>query len=114
MTYTLTIAEAKQKLEELITSLDGGNDAILTSNGVPMAKILPITLPDSYFQIESTDHSKTLHTIQGEDSPQESPAQLVRKAGSSEGLIIYMADDFDAPLDEIFSGISFQHHANGV
>ncbi|MBK9248851.1 MAG: type II toxin-antitoxin system prevent-host-death family antitoxin [Ignavibacteria bacterium] len=99
MTYTLTIAEAKQKLEELITSLDG-NDVILTSNGVPMAKILPITLPNTYLQIENTDRSKILHAMQAEDSTQKSTAQLVRKAGSSEGLIIYMADDFDAPLDE--------------
>ncbi len=70
MTYTLTFEEAKQKLEEIIPLLEG-NDVILTSNGVPTARILPITIPSS-----------------------------VRKAGSAKGLIIEMSDDFDAPLDD--------------
>ncbi len=44
MTYTLSVEEAKQKLEEIIHLLND-NDVILTSNGVPTARILPITLP---------------------------------------------------------------------
>ena len=70
MTYTLTIAEAKQKLDELLPLLEG-NEVILTSNGIPMAQILPITLTNTY-----------------------------RKAGSAQGLIVEMSDDFDSPLEE--------------
>lgn len=44
MTYTLSVEEAKQKLEEIIHLLND-NDVILTSNGVPAARILPITFP---------------------------------------------------------------------
>ena len=70
MTYTLTIAEAKQKLDELLPLLEG-NEVILTSNGIPMAQILPITLTNTY-----------------------------RKAGSAQGLIVEMSEDFDSPLEE--------------
>ncbi|MBI3259102.1 MAG: type II toxin-antitoxin system prevent-host-death family antitoxin [Ignavibacteriae bacterium] len=70
MTYTLTFEEAKQKLEEIIPLLEG-NDVILTSNGVPTARILPITIPNT-----------------------------IRKAGSAKGIIVEMSDNFDAPMDE--------------
>lgn len=70
MTYTLSIEEAKQKLDELIPLLNG-DDVILTRNGVPAAKISAVIAPE-----------------------------IVRQAGSARGLIVYMSEDFDAPLDE--------------
>lgn len=109
MTYTLTIEEAKQKLDELVSLLDG-NDVILTSNGIPLAKILPISLTNTQGTDLSMSRTEEIHLEQefenykhlnqSDNSSQASSEKLVRKAGSSEGLILYMSDDFDAPLDE--------------
>jgi prevent-host-death family protein len=63
MTFTLTIAEAKQKLDELISTLDG-NDVILTSNGVPLAKISPISLTDNNRTTRSASRLEELHLEQ--------------------------------------------------
>lgn len=64
MTYTLSVEEAKQKLEEIIQLLNE-NDVILTSNGVPAARILPITLPAITYKDEiSLSHSEEAHLEQ--------------------------------------------------
>lgn len=64
------IDEVKAKLSALIQKVILGEEIIVTKDEIPIAKLVP------------------LHPIQGR-----------RKPGSAKGLI-WMAPDFDAPLDD--------------
>ena len=64
-----------QSLEEALTELaKTGADVVITRNGKPVAKLVPIANGNSNIRI--------------------------RRAGTAKGLILRMADDFDAPLDD--------------
>ena len=69
---TITIQEAQAKLSELIHQLTPGEEVLITENDQPVAR-LTLTVP---------------------------PAQKPRRPGTLRGTVLYMAHDFDAPLDE--------------
>jgi prevent-host-death family protein len=64
------VGHAQSRLPELIRRAARGEDVILTEDGEPVARIIPITR-----------------------------ASGPREFGSAKGLI-YMAEDFDAPLED--------------
>ena len=64
------VGHAQSRLPELIRRAARGEDVILTEEGEPVARIIPITR-----------------------------ARGSREFGSAKGLI-YMAEDFDAPLED--------------
>ena len=66
----LTADEARTKLSDLIAAATQGDEIVIRENGNAV-KLVPI---------EETKKR--------------------RKAGSAKGLIVYMADDFDAPLED--------------
>ena len=67
----VTVEEARLRLNELIERVGQGEDVVLIEKERPVARLTP---------------------MQGEKrTPQR---------GSAKGLILSMADDFDAPLDE--------------
>ena len=68
---SLPIQEAQAQLPQLIHQLAPGDEVVITENNRPVARILP---------------------------PQA--MQPARKLGSLRGTVLYMAPDFDAPLDE--------------
>ncbi|OWK34758.1 type II toxin-antitoxin system Phd/YefM family antitoxin [Fimbriiglobus ruber] len=68
---TLNLDDAQAHLREIVAGLQPGEEVVLTDNGQPLAKIV-----------------KTLRT------------SWPCKAGSAAGKILYMAPDFNAPLDE--------------
>ena len=70
---TVPLQEAQAKLPELIRQLASGEEVIITENDQPVARIVPPT---------ATAARK----------PQ-------RKLGTLRGTVLYMAPDFDAPLD---------------
>ena len=70
MTY-VTLDDAVTKLPKLIQDAAGGEQIILTQDSTPVAELVPI------------------------------PASRgPREPGSAKGLILYMADDFNAPLPD--------------
>ncbi len=69
---TLSIHEAQAKLPELIHRLSPGEELILTENDQPVAR-LTLTAP---------------------------PERKPRRPGTLRGTVLYMAPDFDAPLEE--------------
>jgi prevent-host-death family protein len=69
---TLTVQEAQAKLSELIHNLKPGDEAVITHNDQPVARLVP------------AEHR------------QRDP----RRAGTLRGTVKYMAPDFDAPLDD--------------
>jgi antitoxin (DNA-binding transcriptional repressor) of toxin-antitoxin stability system len=72
MPVTLTVEEAQAKLRELIATLAPGEEIVLTANQKPVAKLVG-----------------------------ESPIRPPRPApGLGKGSILYMASDFNGPLDE--------------
>ena len=72
MSTTLTVEEAQARLKELIANLSPGEAIVITDNQQPVAKLIG-----------------------------ERPAQLPRPApGLGKGSILYMAPDFDDPLEE--------------
>ncbi|MBX9580779.1 MAG: DUF2281 domain-containing protein [Gemmataceae bacterium] len=68
---TVTIAEAQARLPELIAQLVPGDSLILTQDGRAVARLTA-----------------------------EPPPPKERKLGSMAGTVLYMAPDFDAPLDD--------------
>ncbi len=69
---TVTISHAQSHLAELIAKANAGEEIVITLDEKPIARLLV-----------------------------EKPAQQQpRLPGSAKGMIAYMADDFDAPLED--------------
>lgn len=68
---TVTIQEAQSKLTELIHRLSPGEEVVITENDQPVARLVAAI-----------------------------PSQPIRKLGTLKGTVLYMAPDFDAPLEE--------------
>ena len=73
MSVKITIEEAQVSLKELVHGLAPGEEVIITENQLPVARLV----------CEPATTAK----------PRAAP-------GLGKGRIIYMAPDFDAPLDE--------------
>ncbi|AGY60594.1 type II toxin-antitoxin system Phd/YefM family antitoxin [Gloeobacter kilaueensis] len=71
MTASILLKEAQARLSELLAGLAAGEEIILTEGGVTIGRLL-----------------------------KEPQPQTVRKLGTLRGTVLYMAPDFDAPLDE--------------
>ncbi|MDZ4344317.1 MAG: type II toxin-antitoxin system prevent-host-death family antitoxin [Candidatus Binatia bacterium] len=69
----VSIKEAKVKLSELIHKLKPGDEVIITEMNAPVARLVRAVSPR-----------------------QRQP----RRPGTLRGTVLYMAPDFDAPLDE--------------
>jgi prevent-host-death family protein len=70
---TVTIQEAQANLSDLIHRLAPGDEVVITDNDRPVARIVPAArnaLPEP------------------------------RRPGTLRGTVLYMAPDFDAPLEE--------------
>ena len=70
---TVSIQEAQASLSDLIHGLAPGDEVVITENNQPVARLVP-TLPAR-------------------------PRQL-RPLGTMKGSVLYMAPDFDAPLED--------------
>lgn len=70
---SLSIEEAQVKLRDLVHGLAPGDEVLIVENEQPVARLLPAGLKS-----------------------QRSPRQL----GTMQGTVLYMAPDFDAPLED--------------
>jgi prevent-host-death family protein len=70
-TIQVNIHEAKTNLSKLIQRALAGEEVIIARDNVPVVKLTPLL----------------------EEKPQ-------RRAGGAAGVILYIADDFDAPLED--------------
>jgi antitoxin (DNA-binding transcriptional repressor) of toxin-antitoxin stability system len=70
---SLSIQEAQAKLPDLVHGLTFGEEVVIIENDQPVARIVPAA-----------------------GQPQRSP----RRPGTLRGTVLYMAPDFDAPLEE--------------
>jgi len=69
----VSIQEAQAKLPELVHSLIPGEEVVIVENDQPVARIVPVA-----------------------GLPQRPP----RRPGTLRGTVLYMAPDFDAPLED--------------
>lgn len=69
----VTIEDAKVRLAEIIEQLLPGEQIVITRDHKPIARLI---------------------------AENEPVAQLPRKLGTLQGTVLYMAPDFDAPLDD--------------
>jgi antitoxin (DNA-binding transcriptional repressor) of toxin-antitoxin stability system len=69
---TMTIEDAQERLPELIEQLQPGEEIVITRDQTPVARLV------------------------GEAKPAARP----RRFGTQKGTILYMAPDFDAPLED--------------
>lgn len=70
---TVSIEDAQARLKELIGNLSPGDEVIITSNDEPVARLSP--------------------TLEPQD-------KTPRQPGTLRGTVLYMAPDFDEPLDD--------------
>jgi len=73
---SIPIQQAQANLPDLIHQLAPGDEVVITENDEPVARIVP---------------------------PLSAPSHLgesTRKLGSLSGTVLYMAPDFDAPLEQ--------------
>ncbi len=68
---TVTIEEAQAKLLDLIHGLQPNDEVVITENNQPVARLIAPT-----------------------------PSKPARKLGTLKGTVLYMAPDFDAPLED--------------
>lgn len=68
---TLTVEEAQVQLPQLLDELAPGGEVVITRDGKPVGRLLPPELPKG-----------------------------VPIYGRGKGKVLYMAPDFDAPLDD--------------
>lgn len=73
MTQTVSIAEAQDKLPDLLAQALAGNEVIITEHGTPVARLIPVV----------------------------APSKKKRVAGLNRGTIS-ASEDFDAPLPDDF------------
>ncbi len=69
---TITLEEAQSQLPQLIGKLEPGEEVIITSGNQPVARLI------------------------GERKKKKQPRQF----GALKGTVLYMAPDFDAPLED--------------
>jgi prevent-host-death family protein len=69
---TVSLQEAQSKLSELVHQLNPGEELIITENNHPVARLLATP----------------------------TPKRQPRRPGTLRGTVLYMASDFDAPLDD--------------
>jgi len=69
---TVTLKDAQAHLGELIAKLTPGAEIVITKDAQPIARLVA----------------------------EKSPARKPRVPGSAKGMIAYLADDFDAPLED--------------
>ena len=69
----VTIAEARTAFARLIETARNGEEVVVTENGFAIAKLIPAPTTDSV---------------------------PPRRPGSAKGKILYMSEDFDAPLSD--------------
>ena len=72
----VTIQEAKISLSELIHCLASGDDVVITENDRPVARLVATA---------------------------QEPVQIRRQLGTLRGTVLYVAPDFNAPLED-FAG----------
>jgi antitoxin (DNA-binding transcriptional repressor) of toxin-antitoxin stability system len=70
---TLTVQEAQAQLPDIIRRLTPGDEVVITENDQPVAKL--VTAPAN-------------------------PPNKPRQPGTLRGTVLYMAPDFDAPLED--------------
>lgn len=75
MSTIITLEEAQSKLKDLIHQLAPGDEVVITENQEPVAKLV--------------------------STPKKEAKPSRPGPGFLKGSIIYMAPDFDAPLDEM-------------
>jgi Antitoxin of toxin-antitoxin stability system len=75
---TVAIAEAAQRLDELVTDSLAGKEVVLTREDQPVAKIVPLPF------LQKATHQQT-----------KNDQMLPRIPGSAKDLPHFMADDFD-------------------
>jgi antitoxin (DNA-binding transcriptional repressor) of toxin-antitoxin stability system len=68
---TVTLEEAQAQLPQLIEQLQPGEEIIITRDHKPVARLTG-----------------------------QAPVRKARRAGTLKGSVLYMAPDFDAPLEE--------------
>ncbi len=72
MPVTIPVEEAQAKLKELIDQMAPGEEVVLTENQQPVAKLVATA----------------------------EPRRKPRQPGTLRGTVVYMAPDFDAPLED--------------
>ena len=70
---TLTIQEGQAQLTDLIHRLSPGDEVVITENDLPVARLVSTTT---------------------------APPKNLRQLGTMKGTVLYMAPDFDSPLDD--------------
>lgn len=69
----ISIEEAQAKLADLIHHLHSGDEVVITDNNKPVARLVPTATE---------------------------PKRKPRQPGTLRGSVLYMAPDFDAPLED--------------
>lgn len=70
---TLSIQEAQAQLSDIIHRMIPGDEVVITENNQPVARLTSATVP---------------------------VLKKVRQLGTLKGTVLYMAPDFDAPLED--------------
>lgn len=71
--HLVNIHDAKTRLSKLLADVQAGEDVVIAKSGMPIVRLVPYT----------------------------APKRKIAPPGAMEGAI-WISDDFDAPMDELF------------
>lgn len=109
---TLTVDEAKYRFQELVESLGTGDEIHLTKDGAIVARLVGDKQTKATLGLRMPSQCKGMLSIVSEDDghleqwkeympePEAKRTEWPSKAGSAKHLPFFMADDFNAPLEE--------------
>lgn len=99
---TLTVTEVQSQLPSLIHDLRAGSEVEITENGVAVAKIVLVAANPAWEKPRRVLGAQRGSVLSMEhfDDPLEELKDQPRLAGTAKDRIVWMADDFNAPLDD--------------
>ncbi len=75
---TYALEELPPALQQMVRSIASGESAVITENSRPIAQLSAVVA----------------------EGPAVAPANQPRQFGFAQGLVLYMAPDFDEPVDD--------------
>ena len=96
----VTIEDAQSRLGELIASGIPGEEIGIIQGSRLVAKLVPLVSDDAPGSSFGSAKDSILFIADDFDAPLEHLDNEPRRPGTAAGSILYLADDFDAPLED--------------
>ncbi|MFZ4765258.1 MAG: hypothetical protein ACOYMN_09930 [Roseimicrobium sp.] len=93
---TIALEQFPPALQALLKAALHDTGAVITENERPLARVQAVSPPAA----ASHDHPEIAVVDERFPEVSQLPVNDVRRIGGAKGFLVYMADDFNAPVDD--------------